>query len=157
MAFCDDLKASREALGLSVLEASKKVGIAYNTFRRYEEGKTVPSLKRQEELILALEVTESDSSITGLLNDLAQKQIEGMKKAADENRLLLPLLRKMGWEIQQIEDGRYALVQNGATYNDCKLWAITLSYDELLDLFELLKLQMSCQIIERTTSKLDID
>lgn len=140
MAFSDDLKASREALGLSVLEASKKVGVAYNTFRRYEDGETVPSPEKQEEMILKLESSEADSDISSLINELAQKQISEMKKNADENRLLLPLLRKMGWEVIS-EDGIYQFKH----YLLGKTKVMT--YDELLDYLSQIKEEINSKLI----------
>lgn len=135
MAFADDLKASREAMELSLLEASKKVGIAYNTFKRYEAGETVPAPERQEELILKLEASEEDSDISSLLNNLAQQQIEKMKKEADENRLLLPLLRKMGVDVTNLGGGYYT-IKSGTRYSD------VLTYEELLRILEKLKSSM---------------
>ena len=99
MAFAEDIKTMREDLGLSIQEAAKKIGVAYNTFKRYETGESTPPKERQDEIFIQLGNTEADSEIDNILNDIATQEIAKMKRIADENRLLLPLLRKLGYSI----------------------------------------------------------
>jgi transcriptional regulator with XRE-family HTH domain len=144
--FGEELKAMREDLGLSIQQAAEKIGVVYNTFARYETGAYLPSVERQEEIFIQLGSTEDDSKVDAHLNELALIEINALKRVADENRLLLPLLRKLGCNIVSTDNGKYQWELSSGS-KSCEI-----SYDRLLIDLELIKRKM-CTVIEEIIEK----
>lgn len=132
MNFAEELRAKREDLGLSIQDSAKKIGVAYNTFKRYETGESIPNEARQEEILIQMENTAEDSEADSLLNDIVTKEIAKMKQVAEENRLLLPLLRKSGFTLVN---------ENGLYYwkNTCGLRTKAVAHEEILKDLEAMK------------------
>ena len=100
MAFCDRLRARREAQGLTLLQLSQRIGVSEATVQRYESGEIVnPRRDKVTALAQALGVTEAflmgyddaplDDDILLLARDMQQMSPARRRKAIRLVRLML--------------------------------------------------------------------
>lgn len=151
MAFGAELKAKRKELKISQPELAKIIGCSVNTIVRYERGRSVPSETKQAYILSKINQDHEGTPVDraeSLINEIARKRIEMAERDAGENRLLVPLLHRMGYEIVNEDDAFF--VKNEQNHKCSRSMTIEELTGVLTDLKDCMILHLNKHILDHT-------
>lgn len=142
MSFAENLKTKRKELGLSQPQAAKIVGCSLTYFNRYENGKQEPAEDKKRIIMERLNDYSVGEENNYTIDTMLSMEFELAKKRREENRMLLFLLKTMGFEVVSNEDTEFRIVANDNPVTD---W---MSLDEMFALLERCKQAMCNHVNE---------
>lgn len=149
MSFAEELREKREELKMSQPEFAKIIGCCVNTIVSYEHGRSVPDKEKQIYILNRISNVHTGTPVDraeSLMNEIARKQIEMAKRDVDENRLLVPLLNRMGYEIVNEDDAFF--VKNRQNHKCSRRMTIEELTGVLTDLKDCMILHLNKHILD---------